>query len=68
MTAPTPRLVAWELTRACNLRCRHCRAGALAAPSPDELSLDEAKRVVDDIASFARPILILTGGEPLLCP
>ena len=64
---PVPRLVAWELTRRCNLRCAHCRASAGKGVS-DELTLDEAKRVVDDIASFAHPILILTGGEPLLCP
>ena len=74
MSVPLPRLVAWELTRSCNLRCRHCRANAFAGggnrPTPgdgDELSLAEAKRVVDDIASFANPILILTGGEPLVC-
>ena len=64
---PVPRLVAWELTRRCNLRCAHCRASAGKGAS-DELTFDEAKRVVDDIASFAQPILILTGGEPLLCP
>ena len=73
---PVPRLVAWELTRRCNLRCAHCRANAEScvaetngrgSRSP-ELSFDEAMRVVDDIASFARPVLILTGGEPLLCP
>ena len=63
-----PRLVAWELTRRCNLRCAHCRASAGTGPAAGELSLDEAKGVVDDIASFAKPVLILTGGEPLLCP
>ena len=65
---PIPRLVAWELTRRCNLRCAHCRASAGTGPAAGELSLDEAKGVVDDIASFAKPVLILTGGEPLLCP
>lgn len=70
MTVPIPRLVAWELTRRCNLKCAHCRAsaGEGGANGRDELSFDEAKAVVDDIASFAKPILILTGGEPLLCP
>ena len=63
-----PRLVAWEVTRRCNLRCRHCRAGAVDEAYGGELSLDEAKALVDDIASIAKPILILTGGEPLLCP
>ena len=72
---PIPRLIAWELTRHCNLRCAHCRAnagmrdeGRGKREEGDELSLEEAKRVVDDIVSFAKPILILTGGEPLLCP
>lgn len=71
MSIPVPRLIAWELTRRCNLRCAHCRAnagtGAGGCGTRDELSFDEAKAVIDDIASFARPILILTGGEPLLC-
>lgn len=65
---PVPRLVAWELTRRCNLKCAHCRASAGDGGVGNELSLEEAKAVVDDIASFAQPILILTGGEPLLCP
>jgi len=62
---PQPRLIAWELTNACNLACRHCRASAIQCPGSDELSTDEAKRFVDEIAAF-KPILILTGGEPLL--
>ena len=64
---PVPRLVAWEVTRRCNLKCRHCRASAGDCAVEGELSLDEAKAVVDDIASFAKPVLILTGGEPLMC-
>ena len=61
------KLVAWELTRQCNLCCKHCRASAGLRRDASELSLDEAKALVDDIASFSKPILILTGGEPLLC-
>jgi len=69
VNGPVPRLVAWELTQRCNLRCAHCRANAGEDVSPaDGLSFEEAKRTVDDIVSFAQPILILTGGEPLLCP
>ena len=64
---PAPRLVAWEVTRRCNLKCRHCRASAGECAVEGELSFDEAKAVVDDIASFAKPVLILTGGEPLMC-
>jgi len=72
-----PRLVAWEVTRACVLNCRHCRAartdgaradgaGAGPASASDELTSREAQLLLDNIASFARPIIILTGGEPML--
>ena len=61
-----PRLIAWELTGACNLRCRHCRGSSTEIPDPDELSTDEAFRLIDEIADFAKPILILSGGEPLM--
>ena len=61
-----PRIIAWEITRSCNLACAHCRAAAHCEPYPGELSLDECKRVMDDIASITDPILILTGGEPLM--
>ena len=66
-TVPVPRLVAWEVTRRCNLKCRHCRASAGDCGAEGELSLAEAKALVDDIATFAKPVLILTGGEPLMC-
>lgn len=62
-----PRLVAWELTNACNLTCIHCRACAIKEPGPDELSTDEAKHFVDELMEY-KPIIILTGGEPLLRP
>jgi len=61
-----PRLIAWELTRRCPLACKHCRADAHRWADPDELSAEEARAVLAGIAAFARPILILTGGEPLL--
>jgi AdoMet-dependent heme synthase len=60
------RLVAWEMTTACNLACVHCRAGAGVEPGPDELSFDEGCRLIDGIRKVAKPILIMTGGEPLL--
>ena len=62
------RLVAWELTRSCNLACVHCRAAARDRPYEGELSTTECKRVMDEIARVAKPIIILTGGEPLLRP
>ncbi len=62
------RLVFWELTSGCNLCCQHCRAEAQPERDPDELTTDEIRAVIDDLASFASPILILTGGEPLYRP
>lgn len=63
-----PRIIAWEITRSCNLACAHCRAAAHQEPYPGELTLEECKAVIDDIASITDPILILTGGEPLMRP
>lgn len=62
------RLVSWEITRSCNLHCRHCRAAARKGPYQGELTTAECKRVLRNIAAFARPIIILTGGEPMLRP
>jgi heme b synthase len=62
------RLVAWETTRTCNLACIHCRAAALDRPYENELTTEESFRLFDNIATFASPIIILTGGEPLLRP
>lgn len=64
----TLRMVAWEVTRRCNLACVHCRASALFGPYAGELTTDEGKRLLDDIAAFSSPVIILTGGEPLLRP
>ena len=59
-------MIAWEVTRTCNLNCIHCRASADLGPHPGELSREECLRLIDDIASFSKPVVILTGGEPLL--
>jgi heme b synthase len=64
-TAP-PRLIAWELTRACVLNCRHCRAAATPHAGAEEFSTEEVFRVLANVADFAKPLMILTGGEPLL--
>lgn len=63
----TPRLhlVAWELTRNCNLFCAHCRGSAGYGQYPDELTTEECFRLIDQILEMGKPILILTGGEPL---
>jgi AdoMet-dependent heme synthase len=60
-------IVAWEATAACNLSCSYCRAGASPGPDPDELSTEEAISFLESIAPL-RPMLILSGGEPLLRP
>ena len=62
------RLVAWEVTRSCNLACLHCRAAAQDRPYENELKTEECFQLLDNIATFAQPIVILTGGEPLLRP
>lgn len=64
--AMQPFILAWELTRACNLACVHCRAEAQLRSHPDELTTEEAFAVLDDIAGFdVPPIVILTGGDPM---
>lgn len=60
------RLIAWEFTSACNLGCLHCRASATATPAENEMSLDEARRFIDNVVLFAKPVIILSGGEPML--
>ena len=65
----SPKWIAWEITRRCNLRCVHCRSSSqLEVEGHPDFSLDEAKRVLDDIRSYASPVVVLSGGEPLLRP
>jgi len=63
-----PRIIAWEITRSCNLSCVHCRAAAEFGHYHGELSLDQIKATIDDIVTISNPIIILTGGEPLMRP
>jgi len=60
-------IIAWELTAACNLSCQYCRASASHEPDQGELDTDEALRFLESIAPL-KPMLILSGGEPLLRP
>ena len=63
-----PHVVAWESTVACNLACVHCRASAQTAPDPDELTTDQVFDLIDQLVELSRPILIISGGEPLMRP
>jgi heme b synthase len=60
------RMIAWEITRSCNLNCLHCRAAAEKGPYEGELTTQESFRFIDAVAAFSKPVVILTGGEPLL--
>lgn len=62
----SPRLIAWEITRNCNLSCVHCRASATKGPYLGELDTKACLNLLDQIAENGDPIIILTGGEPLL--
>jgi radical SAM protein with 4Fe4S-binding SPASM domain len=64
-SAQTKPVVMWNLTRRCNLACKHCYMDA-SQKMDDELSLEEGLNLVDDLARMKIPILILTGGEPLM--
>ncbi len=61
-------MIAWEVTRSCNLNCVHCRAAANCGPYPGELSTEKCFQLIDEIVAMSSPVIILTGGEPLLRP
>jgi radical SAM protein len=61
-----PFTIAWEITRACAFACKHCRADAQHKPDPRELKTDESLRLIDRLADFGSPILIFTGGDPMM--
>jgi AdoMet-dependent heme synthase len=63
-----PFIVIWETTQACDLACVHCRACAQPVRSTLELSTDEAKRLIDEVAALKAPVFVLTGGDPLKRP
>jgi AdoMet-dependent heme synthase len=65
-----PFIVIWEVTRACALACRHCRAEAQPARNPLELTTQEGRELLDDLAGLGapRPMVVLTGGDPIERP
>ncbi len=67
LLATAPRRIYWEVTRACDLACRHCRADAEPEPGPGELTTAEGLWLIDQLAGFGSPLphLVFTGGDPL---
>lgn len=63
-----PLVMSWNITRECNMKCSHCYINATDSKLENELSTEEAKRLMDQIYEVSRPLLILSGGEPLLRP
>lgn len=63
-----PFIVIWEVTRACALKCLHCRAEAQYQPDPRQLSFIEGKRLLDQISEMDKPLFVFTGGDPLMRP
>ena len=64
-----PKWIAWEITRRCNLKCVHCRSSSeLEAANHPDFTFQEAQAILDDIAGYASPVMVLSGGEPLLRP
>jgi len=66
--SPPGPVVIWNLIRRCNLNCKHCYSLSADVDFPGELSTDEVYAVMDDLRAFGVPVLILSGGEPLLRP
>ncbi len=62
-----PKWIAWEITRRCNLKCVHCRSSSeMEVKGHPDLPTDEAYKILDDISSYAQPVVVLSGGEPLI--
>jgi radical SAM protein with 4Fe4S-binding SPASM domain len=65
---PGRPVVVWNVTRRCNLHCRHCYASAGSKPDPEELTPEEGRALVEELGRVGVPALILSGGDPLLRP
>ena len=62
-----PKWIDWEITRRCNLKCVHCRSSSeIEVKGHPDFPMEEAFRIIDDIASYAQPVIVLSGGEPLM--
>ncbi|MDD4860510.1 MAG: 12,18-didecarboxysiroheme deacetylase [Smithellaceae bacterium] len=61
-------VVVWNMTRRCNLKCIHCYSNSANLDYPDELTTEEGKKLIDDLAAFGSPVMLFSGGEPLMRP
>lgn len=70
MTAESGKMrrpvVVWNITRACNLRCQHCYSNSDTHQAVDELTTNEAKTLIDDLSTYGVPVILFSGGEPIL--
>lgn len=61
-----PKWLAWESTQRCNLQCVHCRCSSDMEAAKGDFSTEEAKKMIDDICEVSQPVMVLSGGEPLM--
>ncbi len=61
-----PKWVAWETTQKCNLKCVHCRCSSDLTSSEGDFTTEEGKKLLKEIADFSKPVVVLSGGEPLM--
>lgn len=61
-------VVVWNITRQCNLKCRHCYAQAQGKKTEGELTTQEGKKVLDDLSAYGAPVILFSGGEPIMRP
>ncbi|GAB7078614.1 12,18-didecarboxysiroheme deacetylase [Megalodesulfovibrio paquesii] len=59
-------VVVWNMTRRCNLKCVHCYAKALEEQGKDQISTEKGKEIIDDLAAYGAPVMLFSGGEPLV--
>ena len=58
-------VVVWNMTRRCNLKCVHCYAQAVDPDGKDEISTEQGKAIISDLAAYGAPVMLFSGGEPL---
>ena len=59
-------VVVWNMTKRCNLRCVHCYAQAVSLQGKDDISTEQAKAMIDDLAAYGCPVMLFSGGEPVV--